>query len=1119
MVRRALRFQTLGMCSLMLLLGVLLLIWRASLAPVPLNFLTPYIQMVLNPDNGSYQLTLSGATLQWVKGKRTLDLQAIDMRIKTPDGQKVALSPALSFSLSLQALSHGLLAPHTVEITDSHLYLRRTSNDLLVVGRDSSAKEEGQRQLHAAIGGTIDWPIGGLLAPPALTRLTGYLERIQVMSSSVTLDDQVLGITWTATNIDLEITHDHDGIGVDGQLLLQTEDGLVPVMLTGHQAACERQLSLTLTFANLRPTTRILPLLQVLGANVDLPVAGTLSARLDGDWRVHGFRFLLTGGSGVVTLSPLLVTRCAVRSLTLQGTIGSDFRSLMLDRGTLDLGKPKLALVAAVAWLPFPVPSSAFDDTIPTHDAARSTFSGHYDVAIGSNTQAYAPSSGRQAMTQFSALSPSMGSRAIALPGHQLSAAADITLNGLPVDDLTRYWPGRVGSSPRTWIATRLRDGVIEQARFTANISSSTSTALTVKNLHGRLTVRNITISSLKLLSPIRQTYAVVTFHPEGLEVQAENGKVQDLRFADGSIAVTGIGQIQQFCLIEFTVIGSVAGALHIINSTGYATALELRSAQAGGAACARLALMFPIVKNLTLEQIAVKAHVQLSDLTLTRFKHSYDLTHGDLALTVDTKRLHMTGRAALAGIFVRLEWEECFKRRLAPVRSRYTVHSCFNNTQRVAIGLNLMQILGPPYLNGPVQTNLVASVGFDGLGTATVETDLAVARMKSSLGWHKLPGQPGRATVTIRFTPATMYEIPRFTVEAHGATLGGRVAFTLAGRLERLIFEHLQLGRTELTGALVPVSTSGLLLSLTGPAFDLEPLLHTAPKHLKRTSQAHENEDKEEDCTVVPDLAVELTVARLWGSRQGCLTTATLTARREGGLWRYGSVEGIIGAQSTVRVSLASIHDALSPTRVMTATSEDAGAVLQMFHLFNNMIGGRMRVNAILEKAETRGTTQVDDYRLVNAPLLARLLTMAALTGILESLTGDGLRFTSLDLAFIRHNSVLSLAHFRTSGPSLGLTATGQLFLENRQLEMYGTIVPIYFVNSLFGNVPFLGEKITGEKGSGLFAATYTITGAFADPAMTVNPLAAVIPSFLRNLFKFDDPEHNGMPGLAGGV
>ena len=46
------------------------------------------------------------------------------------------------------------------------------------------------------------------------------------------------------------------------------------------------------------------------------------------------------------------------------------------------------------------------------------------------------------------------------------------------------------------------------------------------------------------------------------------------------------------------------------------------------------------------------------------------------------------------------------------------------------------------------------------------------------------------------------------------------------------------------------------------------------------------------------------------------------------------------------------------------------------------------------------------------------------------------------------------------------------------------------------------IGRILTGGEGEGLFAATYRAEGPLDDPKVSVNPLAALAPGFLRGLF-----------------
>jgi hypothetical protein len=56
--------------------------------------------------------------------------------------------------------------------------------------------------------------------------------------------------------------------------------------------------------------------------------------------------------------------------------------------------------------------------------------------------------------------------------------------------------------------------------------------------------------------------------------------------------------------------------------------------------------------------------------------------------------------------------------------------------------------------------------------------------------------------------------------------------------------------------------------------------------------------------------------------------------------------------------------------------------------------------------------------------------------------------------------------------------------------------------INALLGNIPLLGRLFSPETGGGVFAATFRLQGPLDDPQVSVNPLAALTPGFLRGIF-----------------
>ncbi|NET39955.1 MAG: AsmA-like C-terminal region-containing protein, partial [Cyanothece sp. SIO1E1] len=143
--------------------------------------------------------------------------------------------------------------------------------------------------------------------------------------------------------------------------------------------------------------------------------------------------------------------------------------------------------------------------------------------------------------------------------------------------------------------------------------------------------------------------------------------------------------------------------------------------------------------------------------------------------------------------------------------------------------------------------------------------------------------------------------------------------------------------------------------------------------------------------------------------------------------------------------------------------------------------------------------------------------LSIMALTGIVDALTGEGLNFSELDVPFAYTDGEIQIADAKATGTSIGFTASGTVYTHADVLNIQGTVVPAYALNSMLGKIPLLGNIFAGtEDGGGVFAANFSVTGPIEDPQTTVNPLSALTPGILRNLFGAFKPEQQPHPLIA---
>jgi hypothetical protein len=162
------------------------------------------------------------------------------------------------------------------------------------------------------------------------------------------------------------------------------------------------------------------------------------------------------------------------------------------------------------------------------------------------------------------------------------------------------------------------------------------------------------------------------------------------------------------------------------------------------------------------------------------------------------------------------------------------------------------------------------------------------------------------------------------------------------------------------------------------------------------------------------------------------------------------------------------------------------------------------------------KGSIDVSKFRIIDAPVLAKILTLGSLTGISDTLSGGGIYFDRLILPFSSTGHRIHVEEARVAGPAIGLTMSGQIDRTNDVVDLEGTLVPAYTINSVLGNVPLLGPLLIGREGEGIFGFTYAVKGSTDNPSVIVNPLSAIAPGFLRRLFEFGStlPPEGAQPG-----
>ena len=108
---------------------------------------------------------------------------------------------------------------------------------------------------------------------------------------------------------------------------------------------------------------------------------------------------------------------------------------------------------------------------------------------------------------------------------------------------------------------------------------------------------------------------------------------------------------------------------------------------------------------------------------------------------------------------------------------------------------------------------------------------------------------------------------------------------------------------------------------------------------------------------------------------------------------------------------------------------------------------------------ANVRVSPAASGEAVVRVSAMGQLLgSVGSLTGLVEMLNGDGIRFNSLEAPVTMNGNQITIGPSHMAGPSLGFTASGGYDMAGDNLDIDGVVVPSYGVNSLVSNIPTHG-------------------------------------------------------------
>ena len=672
----------------------------------------------------------------------------------------------------------------------------------------------------------------------------------------------------------------------------------------------------------------------------------------------------------------------------------------------------------------------------------------------------------------------------------------DLSIIDMPFDELYKYWPDTLLVKTRTWVLKNVSEGIM--TRFTSSISLEPGQfPLNLENQYIKDAVtaefefENISVNYLKPMPLVKGVNGNGKANMHTMFIEMREGSVDGVKTKYAQANFWDLtGESKPHASMTIQTESSIQDAIKLINS-GPLTIndkVNISLENLNGEINTNFTLGFPVDYGISVKDVNLNALAQARSVSADNFlSKGYNLSNGDFEIQFSDNKLRLEGVGAINDVPIDIEWSEKFTSNGSSAQN-YIFKTILDTEGRESLGFNLSS-----HLNGPVKMDVSVSRNVDKAYQAIATIDLSSSELKiPEIYWKKEYGDGAAIKMIIDFgIESKEVNISELEFNAKDLyALGNlKLGFDENNKfiLDQAEFARVLYGDNDLSFNVDNKIHSLPIIKITGESLDLRPFL---------------DDFLDEDKDKISDFILDININRLITRSNQQLTAVRGSLESISNKLKAGRIYAVLPSGHDMTLML----DSQGQKRRIKILSEDAGAFARAFDIFDDVIGGKLFIWAIIHDDQSppkvSGEVNVSNYRIINTPLLAQILNIASLTGIVELLQGDGIAFGTLVVPFEKNKNILTLKRARALGTSLGVHADGNVNLKSDIADIEGTIAPAYVINSFISNIPIIGEVLAGGKGEGLFAATYTIRGSLDAPTIIVNPLAALTPGFLRNIF-----------------
>jgi Protein of unknown function/AsmA-like C-terminal region len=1123
----------LGIGLMVALAALWMLHARLAEGPISVSQFMPQIAHDIENRIGvGYRVKMAAASIERKTYGATLAVT--HFTLLDPQGLPIIDAPRAEVSLNLWTLPFGIIRPSRIEVFDLavHLIVKADGSLAISAGNttDLSQAETTSEPAPTPSAETTSPPsepsntmarpthilerevqniIATLLTPEGIL---GGLEHVVVTHGSFYFDDRVQNQTTKFDN--LELAYDKSRKATQFDIAADGPNGRWHIKASGDTLAnAPRKFTLNIQDLSL-DELNIIAGVHEAGFDFDMPISVNVQGELSDTDTLASIKGSMSIGAGFLFLrdpdqEPFWIDEATSHFVWNSGQNGFDISDLQIFSGETSLFYSGIIGAPRQQNDPWSISLSASPNSVIGPERF-----GDHKISLTSSTlkARYFSADKKIIFDEFKMNGPEISINLTGLV-EWVDQHHHMVWNGVftrvPTQVALMMWPSVSAAPVRNFMQEKLRGGMLDKLTIHADLDEESLTEMKYQRppkddaILVEFSLSNTSLAFLNNVPPLINVDAVgrVTGHTAHVSVghaQIDLGGNKKLIINDGNFDVsdTGIKPTPAHITLHLD------GTLDALGDFLARDALK----NFGGVQIDTTTIKGQLESNVTIDMlltkpdqdphVSVKTISNVSNFSIDHLIGKERLDNGTLNVTYENNALHGSGQGRILGSQATID----INKPAGTFTTDASVSFSLDEAARAHLGFSAQG------LSGTVGVRVTGALGQSDKATAQAELDFTKAAFEGIIpGLMKPAGRPSKASFAI-VSDADRLHIEQLNFDA-GAGLGFKGSADLddKGALIAARLSQLKLSSGDDARADYDRTETGLKLVMRGASFD-------AHAFLARLSSADKNSADNE---APRDVDVDMRLGLVIGANKQALSNLDLRYSRRQNIIRQFQLNAR-QARAQVQGNLRRADDGIDQINI---TTSEAGAFLSFLDLYKRMEGGQLQLLARYKDAALEGTLNVNNFVVRDEPALRRIVAEgqernASNSAQFNNINTNVAPFDRLQIGFVRSSGALILNDAVMYGQQIGMNIDGRIDFARDYVNLSGTFVPAYGLNNLFSKIPLFGPVLLGGQHQGLFALNFRINGPASAPVLTINPLSAIAPGFLRKIFGIiDGGLNNQMP------